>query len=194
MMQGLIELMTENAWPLVAGAGLAALGYFGRRFVEGTHRDQKLQRSLQMLEIMDKMKAHGLETAEPETLEEMIFNRSPRLRQIEDDIRTELAPQSEPVIITQAEMTADAWALEEKADVALNGVLQQYRSELNTVERERFDAAQEAWFQYIQLQAEVLASLVEGGSMEPMVRAGELERLKVARAAEITDLIALNNQ
>jgi uncharacterized protein YecT (DUF1311 family) len=92
--------------------------------------------------------------------------------------------------VTQAEMTGEAARQAEVANRMLSKAHQDLaQSNLTEVQHDALVKSQEAWEEYAQAQATLAASQWNGGSGYPMIFAGELERLRLARAGQLRELL-----
>jgi uncharacterized protein YecT (DUF1311 family) len=86
---------------------------------------------------------------------------------------------------TQAEINQCARASYETADKELNRVYQELKSSLNSQEQEELIDAELAWIEYRDQTCEAESSQYEGGSIQPTIYYGCLERVTIERTAEL---------
>lgn len=86
---------------------------------------------------------------------------------------------------TQAEINRCAQASYETADKELNRVYQELKSSLNSQEQEELIDAELAWIEYRDQTCEAESSQYEGGSIQPTIYYGCLERVTTERTAEL---------
>jgi uncharacterized protein YecT (DUF1311 family) len=86
---------------------------------------------------------------------------------------------------TQAEINQCAQASYETADKELNQVYQELKSSLNSQEQEELIDAELAWIEYRDQTCEAESSQYEGGSIQPTIYYGCLERVTIERTAEL---------
>lgn len=86
---------------------------------------------------------------------------------------------------TQAEINQCAQASYETADKELNRVYQELKSSLNSQEQEELIDAELAWIEYRDQTCEAESSQYEGGSIQPTIYYGCLERVTTERTAEL---------
>ncbi|MBD1870866.1 DUF1311 domain-containing protein [Cyanobacteria bacterium FACHB-471] len=86
---------------------------------------------------------------------------------------------------TQAEINQCAQASYETADKELNRVYQELKSSLNNQEQEELIDAELAWIEYRDQTCEAESSQYEGGSIQPTIYYGCLERVTTERTAEL---------
>ncbi len=84
---------------------------------------------------------------------------------------------------TTAAMRACENARYQAADLRLNGLFAQLMKDLDPSRREKLRAAQRAWLQFRDANAEFLASAAAGGTLEPLLRITALADMTEARAA-----------
>lgn len=178
---------------IAVGAVMAALGYFGRRFVEKSGSIESIERAGKLVTLHEDMQRLGLSVSDLNSLEEQFFTRRPRLRKIEDAIALEVREDGRMAFETQADMNANAGAAWKRSEEALNEVLARLKEILPADEFDEFWHVQEQWKAYSLLQAELYGKLFEGGSMRPMIVAGELERMTIQRTAELRDYLNMKN-
>ena len=95
---------------------------------------------------------------------------------------------------TQLEMNvclADAYS---NADRDLNAFYAPVKSKLHPAGIAKLQEAQRAWIRYRDLNCEAEAGLYEGGSIQPAVRSGCLERVTRARIAELHTIYDTGNR
>jgi uncharacterized protein YecT (DUF1311 family) len=121
------------------------------------------------------------------------FDRRQHVREIEDRLTIEL--KTEELAIrpgpgeTQAEMNTTARERYERASIRLHLIRDGLLRLLSPTERVLQDDTQRTWEAYRDHQANFAAAQFEGGTIQPLVRATELERLTIERAAILeTDL------
>jgi uncharacterized protein YecT (DUF1311 family) len=90
--------------------------------------------------------------------------------------------------VTQAEMNRCAFDEYQKADAELNRIYPQVMSKLGAEHKEKLKAAQIAWIKFRDAHCECEAAVVEGGSMEPLLRATCLEQTTRDRTKQLLKL------
>jgi len=164
------------------------IGYFGRRFIERHGTSERLDRAAKVLDLHKRMQRHNLSPADLDEIEDRLLAKNQRIRIIEDQALLERAEDTK-AIVTQAEMNQQAMDAFGAADEKLNHLFARVNEALPNDLNSTFAKSQSAWTRYRDAQADLLAMQFEGGSMQPLVRASELERLTIARIAEIKDFI-----
>ncbi|NJO76208.1 MAG: DUF1311 domain-containing protein [Leptolyngbyaceae cyanobacterium RM1_406_9] len=86
---------------------------------------------------------------------------------------------------TQAEINQCAQAFYETADAELNRVYQNLKASLNSQEQEELIDAELAWIDYRDETCDAESSQYEGGSIQPTIYYGCLERVTAERTAEL---------
>ena len=86
---------------------------------------------------------------------------------------------------TQLEMNQCSAAGFHKADSELNMLYASARKKLAAADSAKLQEAQRAWLKYRDANCDAETSLYEGGSIQPAIRAGCLERTTRARIAEL---------
>jgi uncharacterized protein YecT (DUF1311 family) len=87
--------------------------------------------------------------------------------------------------VSTAEMRACANRLYEAADAELNQVYRQLASQLSDKRRERLKTAQQAWIAFRDKNATFAASVVEDGTMVPLLEVTELTALTKQRTEQL---------
>jgi uncharacterized protein YecT (DUF1311 family) len=86
---------------------------------------------------------------------------------------------------TQAEINQCAQASYQTADAELNRVYQELKASLNSQQQEELIDAELAWIEYRDQTCESESSQYEGGSIQPTILYGRLERVTTERTAEL---------
>lgn len=92
--------------------------------------------------------------------------------------------------MTQMEMNQCAARALELEDQQLNRVYNQYRAALQLKDKETLKQVQLAWIKFRDLDCKRVASVYEGGSMQPMVRAhclAERTRERITHLEQMAD-------
>ena len=92
--------------------------------------------------------------------------------------------------MTQTEMNQCAAQALEQEDQRLNRVYNQYRAGLQAKDRQALKQVQLAWIKFRDLDCKQVASVYEGGSMQPMVRAhclAERTRERITHLEQMAD-------
>lgn len=191
----MIELIVTAAL-LVGGVA----GYFGKRFVERSASGQQIDHVTKLVDLKAKMDQSGIELQDVTDFETRIFFSKPRLRQLEDAVEKVVDPETPAEItqaitknfqieglVTQADMNQSAYSSLVGAEALLKSVFEELGREMPKDQFKGLEANQATWKKYADGQASLAASLVEGGSMQPMLYASELERLTSQRYAELRD-------
>jgi len=87
--------------------------------------------------------------------------------------------------VSTAEMRTCANELYEAADAELNRVYRQLASQLSDKRREKLKAAQQAWIAFRDKNATFVASVVEGGTMYPILEVTELTSMTKQRTEQL---------
>jgi uncharacterized protein YecT (DUF1311 family) len=87
--------------------------------------------------------------------------------------------------VSTAEMRTCANELYEAADAELNRVYRQLASQLSDERREKLKAAQQAWIAFRDKNATFAASVVEGGTMYPILEVTELTSMTKQRTEQL---------
>jgi uncharacterized protein YecT (DUF1311 family) len=87
--------------------------------------------------------------------------------------------------VSTSEMRACANKLYEAADAELNQVYRQLASQLSDKGREKLKAAQQAWILFRDKNAIFAASVVEGGTMYPILEVTELTTMTQQRTEQL---------
>ncbi|TIV73010.1 MAG: DUF1311 domain-containing protein [Mesorhizobium sp.] len=190
----MIELVVTAA---VLLGGVA--GYFGKRFVERSALGERIGHVTKLVDLKAKMDQSGIRLEDVTDFETRLFFAKPRLRQLEDAVEKVVDPNTPTDVaqvltknfqiegITQADMTQSAYSTLIGAEALLKTVFEELGREMPADEFKSLRATQVSWTKYAHGQALLAASLVEGGSMEPMIYASERERLTSQRYAELRD-------
>ena len=92
--------------------------------------------------------------------------------------------------MTQTEMNQCAAQALEQEDQRLNRVYNQYRAGLQAKDRQALKQVQLAWIKFRDLDCKQVASVYEGGSMQPMVHAhclAERTRERITHLEQMAD-------
>lgn len=87
--------------------------------------------------------------------------------------------------VSTAEMRTCANERYQAADVELNRVYRQLAAQLSGARREQLKAAQQAWIAFRDKNAAFAASVVEGGTMQPILEVTELTTLTQQRTEQL---------
>lgn len=177
---------------LLTAAG-AVLGYVGRRVIEKSGKTEELDRKAKLLELHQRMSQSNVSVQALSDFEDELLNKTHRLRIIEDRLLP-VPPkdliemeEGENKFQTQAEMNqhiADRFAHVERE---LCGEIESIQASADGKTLVMFNTSHQRWLKYREKQAELAASLYEGGSMQPMIYFAEMERLTISRIAELRD-------
>ncbi|RUW70905.1 MULTISPECIES: lysozyme inhibitor LprI family protein [unclassified Mesorhizobium] len=190
----MIELVVTAA--VLVGA---VLGYFGMRFVERSALGERVGHVARLVDLKAKMDQSGINLEDVNDFESRPFFSKPRLRQLEDAVEKVVDPRTPSDIaqsltrrfqiagLTQADMNQQAYSSLAGAEALLRAVLDEVEQQIPVEQLEGLRATQDNWMKYASGQASLAASLVEGGSMQPMIYAAERERLTSQRYAELRD-------
>ncbi|UVK56343.1 DUF1311 domain-containing protein [Mesorhizobium sp. AR02] len=190
----MIELFVAAA-VLVGGV----IGYFGRRFVEKSASGEQVSHVTKLVELKAKMDQSGMDLEDVRDFESRVFFNKPRLRQLEDAVEKVVDPNTPSDVaerlsqnfqisgLTQADMNQSAYSSLVGTEALLKTVFDELERDMGADQFESLRATQDTWTKYAHGQASLAASLVEGGSMQPMIYAGERERLTSQRYAELRD-------
>lgn len=190
----MIELVVTAAL-LIGGV----VGYFGKRFVERSALGERIGHVTKLVELKANMDRSGIELEDVNDFESRLFFSKPRLRQLEDAVEKLVDPKTPSEVaqrltknfhiegLTQADMTQSAYSSLIGAEALLKAVFEELGQEMPADQFATLKATQDTWAKYVHGQASLAASLVEGGSMQPMIYAAERERLTSQRYAELRD-------
>ncbi|WP_027057037.1 lysozyme inhibitor LprI family protein [Mesorhizobium loti] len=204
----MIELLVR----LFAGA----LSYLGKRRIEGSDADERLNRLTKIVELRGNMDKHGLTLDQVAEIENFLMQKPSRLRAIEDDVKIDLprSAKTHHQIVNLAVKSAVALSahrpnLEVKAysdietefdqewsnklfsaQAVLKSVFEALEQKLSPSDYESVVRTQATWAQYADGQSALAASIAEGGTLRPVFYISELERLTVQRIAELKDFLA----
>lgn len=163
-----------------------AVGYFGRRYIERRGTSERLERATKILDLHERLERNNLSPADLDEIEDRLLAKNVRLRTLENQALLERASDNEK-IITQAEMNEQAMNAFIASDAKLSALLSDVYSDISTDLMKDLERSQTAWAAYRDAQADLLAHQFNGGSIQPLIRSSELERLTIARMAEIQD-------
>lgn len=170
------------------GAALASVGYGVKRWIEGRHRAEALERHRQVLDINKDLKEQGLSVDELMNLQAALTGKAnARMRHAE-----ELYDQAEPLVreddtedLTQLEMNQRAHNNFENATEQLHEVLAQLYKLVDERKSEALRRSQKAWEEFSISHAQTAASSSEGGSIYPVLYLSELTSLTIERTANL---------
>lgn len=174
---------------MVPAAGL--IGYLGNRWIQRASFSERLDRSTKLVGLRKAMREEGITSKDIDDLEDEFSQRRAKRRAIEDRVEQELPEEEADILtpMTQVEMNVHARNRLEQADLVLDRISMEYRDLLPESAVAEFDRAMEAWSTFADAQAFVESTIAEGGSMQPMLHAGERERLTVQRAADLREQV-----
>lgn len=164
------------------GTGLV---WFVQRHVKKEPLTEAITRISATLDVRQRMREQGVTLTDLEKFQAEIMQRR---RDNEDRLALELnanAPFEEGRIITQAEMNTEAAARFREAQNKMEFIIGELQPYFDGMERSRFSVVQAAWEDYRNQQAEYASFFAEGGSMQPLLRSAERERLTIERAAAL---------
>jgi uncharacterized protein YecT (DUF1311 family) len=170
---------------VVLGSFLTGFVWLVQRQIKKEPLTEAITRISATLDVRQRMQEQGVTLAELEKFQAEIMRQR---RDNEDRITLELkanAPLPEERIITQAEMNTNAAERFREAEDKMQFILGELQQYLARGERFRFFEVQAAWEKYREEQSEYASSIAEGGSMQPMLRSSERERLTIERAAAL---------
>ena len=170
----------------------AVLGYFGRRLIEKTGRTEELDRKAKLLDLHQRMSQSNVSVQALSEFEDELLRKTQRLRVIEDRLLpmsahpvTEIDEEKE--FQTQTEINQHMANRFAHIERELSGEVESIQARITGESLARFNSSHEQWLEYREKQAELAAALYEGGSMQPMIRLLEMERLTISRVAELQD-------
>lgn len=172
---------------LLTGGVLPIALYFAKRWWEGTSDSEALIKANSALDFKTKLRKLGLSETDisPNINEvtERLLKKEEKQKEIAVQVIAEATGNGK--IITQAEMTnyavRAAAVADAKMKLAFAGLLQELDDDLKF----RYEEAQRAWHKFADKQSAAAAAHVEGGSLQPLIRASEYESLAVDRAAAL---------
>ena len=181
-------MLSQIVLVLIGAIGTALVGgaaYLIRRRIEGTAASSMLDRRTKVLTLHKTLKEAGLSVEDVDAFDAELTRRIAKGAK-EDEVAAELAQMAGPGFgESQAEMNILAGAELNIARAVMNKALEELKmSNCNT---ELADQSQRAWTRFAEKEARLKASVVEGGSMYPLVYAAELERLTIARIADVRE-------
>lgn len=192
--------MLEVLVPVVTAALGGLAGYFIKRSVEGSAKSERLEHVSKLVALKAKLDESGMDLQDVSDFESRVLFSKPRLRQLEDAVEKIVDPETPPEVaerlarnfqieprMTQAEMTQTAYSSMNGAEALMELVFGELQAELPKNKFKSLKATQGAWAKYAHGQATLVASLAEGGSMQPMLYSSERERLTSQRYAELRD-------
>lgn len=183
-----MSYLSDSPWReillLLAGAGLACVGYFGKRWLEGASRTVRLDRRRKLLALHKELKSEGMTVTDLDSLEQELTTRRKVARQIEEQVAAEIAEAPRPGE-TQADMNVLAEADLDVSKAMLAKAVRELEIHASPDELEQLSKAQRAWQRYADTEAISRAAFYTGGSMYPMVYSYELEQITVARIADL---------
>lgn len=166
------------------GALLLALAYLAKRWWQGDHVSETLDRYTRALDLHQRLKSEGISTADLDALQSDLM-KTKRKRQIEDEISLEILEQGPRPEETQGGMNRAATADLEIARAKLEKALVELDMYLAGEQGALLKGTQQGWSAYAEAEACLVAARFETGSIYPLVYAKELERLTVARIADL---------
>lgn len=173
---------------IIAGC-FAALGYFGRRWLEGHGKDQALHRQRQVLEIHKAMLDQKLSPKDLAELEKVLLGRARRPESIAEVKKSRLelavARRSDDHPLTQAEMTHIAAMQLADANGELDVWVKRIEETVGVERSKDLREAQQHWEEFCEDQATLVSSKYKGGSIMPMIYFLERERLVRERIAQL---------
>lgn len=171
----------------LVAACFGALGYFGRRWIEGQYKDQTLNRTRHILEINRQMKDQHLSPEDLAKLEQILLGRASRAEKGPNrtPLETEVARRGVTHSLTQSEMNELA-----AHQLALaNGDLARWISKIEDVadagRLNELHHAQELWEEFCEEQASFVSAKYKGGSILPYIYFVERERLVRERIEQL---------
>lgn len=90
---------------------------------------------------------------------------------------------------SQQEMNQQALAEFDKADASLNKVYSKVQAKLDKEGKEKLKAAQRAWVEFRDAQADLDADLMRGGSAAPMLHSGSMAQSTSKRTTELNEFL-----
>lgn len=174
-------------------------GYLIKRRIEGARHAESIDKAAKLVALHAGMKEQGLTPESLMDFEKQLTMRRSKLRAIEDAVVIEVeSKQHNPAFdsnteqdefLSQVDMNEIASESLRVAQYVLDSTLDIVQDEMSESQVKAIWATQRNWKKYAEAQAELVASLVEGGSMQPMIYASELERITIQRIAELEDYI-----
>jgi len=176
---------------LIAGC-FAALGYFGRRWLEGHGKDQTLSRQRQVLEIHKSMLEQKLSAQDLAELERVLLGRArrpePATATKKSQLELEVARRGNDHPLTQAEMTKIAAMQLADANGELDDWVGKIEEVVGAERSNELRQAQAHWEEFCEDQATLVSSKYKGGSILPMIYFLERERLVRERIEQMKRL------
>lgn len=184
-------LRWENVFSIVLGV----IAYFAVRKIERKALSEKISRKLQLVQLKRSMDDARISHSDLQEFEDSLLNRRARVRAIEDElvVRDEVH-DVEDVGDTQFDMNVHMIHRNAEAENVLVSAERELSSLLGDYGKTCLQESSEAWRDYAEKQAGLAASVVWGGSMSSMIYAGEMERLIIARTADIKDQVNLRRE
>ena len=163
------------------------------RLIPSERRKRDLQDNALLVDLMSKLDLMGLDpslAARAKDPAEEFSKIIQSHRQAFIEASAEVI-ESEQEAVTQLEMNMEAGHRAEIAEMQLGRLLLKLEgsSWFEGEMRDAFREAQDAWETYARRQADFVALQYAGGSMRPMVYAGEIEAATIARTAELRRML-----
>ena len=164
---------------VLIGALMATTGFVARRYITkaGSHEEVTLYTLL--ADLKAKMAEQGVSAAD---LDQFAAQLSPKVR--EANAKAIRSEDEEPQHYwTQGAMNERGWAEYELERARLGQALAEFGTLLGNTDQ--LQRVQEAWESYRDEAAEMAAAEVRGGSIQPLIRSGELTSLTRERLARV---------
>ena len=186
------ETAIEKLLFVLLGVILSAAGFLAKRYLQGAHANETLDRKQKVLTIHDTLVKLGLGAADLGAIERNLLGSTDDSTPKTTDSRSGASDELLDALVnakTQAEMNQISGERARRADFELEQALQRLRGKTITAVRPLVDIVQKAWFEYRRQQVEVVGHQYEGGSIQPFIRNSEYESLTRRRVTEVESMI-----
>jgi len=173
----------------ILGAAFTSIAFLVKRWIQKDRLTEEISRKERLAHLAAKMAEHGMTLEDLQDLENSLIHKRQDLREIEDTVTAELAAESRDLSheMTQLEMNEAASLSFKRANEKMENIIAKLKIYHMPSEFASLEEAQSVWETYRDKQASFAASQFEGGSMQPMIYSGELERITIERTALLRD-------
>ena len=187
----MVELATlplKELGLLAVGSLLTSLAYFIKRWIEKKPLADVLERRAKALALHKSLKEQGLSLDDLDELEKDLTRRRRKVRDIEDEVSKELSElryDGPKPGESQSDMNRLASADTDVANALLERVIIEMAMVCGDEQEPKLRSSQEAWQKYAVAEAKFRSSIFEEGTVYPTMYLSEIERLTVARIADL---------
>lgn len=177
-----------DALLVLLGALLSALGFVGKRRLEGRGSLDAIEKHEKLLSLRERLRESGTTLEELSTLEQALLGRAESAAKVALDFErsaVELISSVEGIELTQTDMNIQAGEAAARADVRLDEVYAELTRQLGAREAEALRRAQAAWGAYREQHVAYCGEQYRGGSIRPLILGIAHESVTVARAVEL---------